>query len=335
MTICTNYILPEINVTFLYRECSSLSKNHYFTNHYNFFLNALKRNSRIKVNYVLSDQNFDITKLNEKPDIIILYENANTGDDCVPEKIFGLKSSGIPVIVKLGDPWKSKTFDLKKNHEDYNIIGYFAAYPQSIFYKYYPKNYKYRTIFYGVETSQYENLTPFSERIKNKILNSGAIASKKLRNRLYCKLFKGDADPMLHYKLRTMCNDLPYVEFRETFSHDLIGDKYPLYLQKFSSAIAATTDTYTMKYFEMPAANCLTFMEVTEKNSAKILGFIDGESAIFINEKNYKEKFDEYLSDINNPKWEKIASRGRIHALETFSNDRGVNSLVDYIEDLI
>ena len=295
----------------------------------------MNRNKRIQVNYVISEKNFDVKKLNEKPDIIILYENANTGDDCVPEKIYGLKSLEIPVIVKLGDPWKSKTFDFKQNHEDYNILAYFGSYPKSIFYKYYPKNYKYKTIFYGLETSQYEGLTPFHDRIKNKILNSGAIASNKLRNRLFSKLFRGDADPMLHYKLRTMCNDLPYVEYRDTFSHDFIGDKYPLFLQKFASAIAATTDTYTMKYFEMPAANCLTFMEVTPKNSADFLGFVDGESAIFINEKNYKEKFDEYLSDINNPKWEKIANMGRIHALETFSNDKGVNSLVDYIEDLI
>ncbi len=267
--------------------------------------------------------------------MIILYENANTGDNCVPEKILGLSSSDIPVIVKLGDPWMSKTFDFKKNHEDYNISAYFGFPPDSIFNKYYPKNYKYKTIFYGLENSQYEKLTPFHNRIKEKILNSGAVASKKLRNRLYCKLFKGDANPILHYKLRTMCNNLSYVDFRETFSHDLTGDKYPLYLQQYASAIASTTDTYTMKYFEMPAANCLTFMEVTEKNSASILGFIDGESAIFINEKNYKEKFDEYLSDINNPKWEKIANMGRIHALENFSNDKGVDSLIDFIEDLI
>lgn len=325
----------KLNVTFLYRECSSLSKNHYFTNHYNFFLNALKRNSRIKLNYVISDQNFDLKKLHEKPDIIILYENANTGDDCVPEKIYGLKSLDIPVIVKIGDPWQSKNFDYKKNHEDYNIIGYFGAYPNSIFYKNYPKNYNYKTILYGVETSQYQNLTPFKKRIKNKILNSGAVASTKFRNRLYCKLFRGGTDPMLHYKLRTKCNQLPYVQFKHTLEHDLIGDKYPIYLQKFASAIASTTDTFTMKYFEMPAANCLTFMEVTKKNSADMLGFIDGESAIFINEKNYKEKFNEYISDIDNPKWEKIANMGRIHALENFSNDKGVDSLIDFIEDLI
>ena len=325
----------KLNVTFLYRECSSLSKNHYFTNHYNFFLNALQRNSRININHIISDQNFDVKNLDEKPDVIILYENANTGDDCVPEKIYGLKSLDIPVIAKLGDPWQSKNFNFKKNHEDYNIIGYFGSYPNSIFYKNYPKNYNYRTIFYGLETSQYQNLTPFKHRIKDKILNSGAVASKKFRNRLYCKLFRGGSDPMLHYKLRTKCNDLSYVQFRYTLSHDLIGDKYPIYLQKFASAIASTTDTYTMKYFEMPAANCLTFMEVTEKNSADMLGFIDGESAIFINEKNYKEKFNEYISDIDNPKWEKIANMGRIHALENFSNDKGVDSLIDFIEDLI
>ena len=32
-------------------------------------------------------------------------------------------------------------------------------------------------------------------------------------------------------------------------------------------------------------------MEITEKNNGEYLGYIDGESAIFINEKNYQNKF--------------------------------------------
>ena len=66
---------------------------------------------------------------------------------------------------------------------------------------------------------------------------------------------------------------------------------------QYCAAIAATTTNPNIKYWEIPAAGCLTFMEITEKNDGGVLGYEDGETAIFINEKNYKRKFDEYLSN--------------------------------------
>ena len=76
-------------------------------------------------------------------------------------------------------------------------------------------------------------------------------------------------------------------------------------------------------------------MEVTEKNNAKILGFVDGENAIFINEHNYKQKFREFLADPENPKWEKIADAGRKYTLEHLNNDKAVESLVELMEEII
>ncbi len=132
-----------------------------------------------------------------------------------------------------------------------------------------------------------------------------------------------------------MCNELPYVTYTTTLGHEYVGDKYSLLLQKYSAAIAATTDIYTMKYFEMPASGCLTFMEVNENNFAKNLGYQDNKSAIFINEKNYKQKFDEYITNPDNPKWKKIANAGREHAMKTFNNDVGVNSLIEFFKEFI
>ena len=76
-------------------------------------------------------------------------------------------------------------------------------------------------------------------------------------------------------------------------------------------------------------------MEITKKNNGEILGFKDDKSAIFINQDNYKEKFAEYLNDLENPKWEIIANNGREHALKTFDNDKAVNELVNLMEDVI
>ena len=76
-------------------------------------------------------------------------------------------------------------------------------------------------------------------------------------------------------------------------------------------------------------------MEVTNKNYCNLLGYVDDKTAIFINEQNYKEKFEEYLNDIDNPKWETIAKNGREYAMKNFNNDKAVNDLVDLMDELI
>ena len=121
----------------------------------------------------------------------------------------------------------------------------------------------------------------------------------------------------------------------KTLKNEFINDKYPILLQKYASAIAATSDTPSIKYWEIPAAGCLTFMEITDENRGKYLGFIDGETAIFIDQKNYKEKFQEFLDDPNNPKWGKIANSGRNFVLKKFNNDKAVESLVKIMKKLI
>ena len=94
-------------------------------------------------------------------------------------------------------------------------------------------------IFYGVEPKLYENLTPYSKRIKERILCSGAIARRNLTGRLRDILRGNDSIFQHHYKLRTMCTELPYVDYTTTLQHEFINDKYPLLLMKFCSSIAA------------------------------------------------------------------------------------------------
>ena len=76
-------------------------------------------------------------------------------------------------------------------------------------------------------------------------------------------------------------------------------------------------------------------MEITKKNKGNFLGYKDGETAIFIDENNYKQKFQEFLNDCKNPKWEKIANAGRNYTLKNFNNDTAVSSLVDLFVELL
>ena len=74
------------------------------------------------------------------------------------------------------------------------------------------------------------------------------------------------------YKLRTKCVELPYVDYTPTLNHDYVNDRYPLLLQKYATAIAANSYNPNMKYWEIAASGCLTFMEITKNNKGEFLG---------------------------------------------------------------
>ena len=63
--------------------------------------------------------------------------------------------------------------------------------------------------------------------------------------------------------------------------------------------------------------------------------FKDDETAIFINEKNYQSKFEEYLNDIDNKKWEDISNSGREFVMNNLTNEHAVNNLVELMTELI
>lgn len=320
-------------MAFVYRPCEALQLGkHYYSYEYHFFFSALKRNPRIEVTYVTTGTTFDATVLKDKFDIILLYENRNV---CEPDEIIGLRDLNIPVISQLGDVHAARMFDYQSYHEKWKIDAYFNFFRENYVYKYYPRNYKYKTILGWLEASLFNNLTPFNKRIKDRILNSGAVANIKIHSRIINRILNPHTNANKHYKLRTKCNSLPYVDYTSTLQHEYVGDKYPLLLQKYCAAIAAATTSYAPKFFEIPAAGCLTFMEITEENYSNYLGYKDGDMAIFINEKNYEDKFSEYLSDTDNPKWEKIANAGREYALNNFNNDKGIDSLVDLMQEFL
>lgn len=324
----------QIRVAVIYKNSYTfLSGKHFDNTTYHFFMSALRRNKKLEVTYFPSGDSFDTSQLKGKFDIVLLPNNNNDG---TPDELIGIDRLDMPVICRTGDPHRVKEFNLLPFHEKYKIDYYFNFTSANYFYKFYPKNFKYKTIIFGLEPSLYQNIPPFKDRIKNKILNSGATANKKRLSRLYTRLTKGDlSSAWSHYRLRTLCNELHYVDYTPTLVHDYVNDKYPTLLTKYAAAIAATTNFPTIKYWEIPAAGCVTFMEITEQNDGKYLGFVDGQTSIFINEQNYKQKFEEFLADPDNPKWERIAKAGREFTLKNYTNDTAVEALVEVMESLV
>jgi hypothetical protein len=321
----------KMKIAFIYHKNNIfLTGTHFDNTYYNFFIKALARNDNLEIHKIITDDVFDCTRLEDKFDAILLWENSPFG---MPKELIGIKNLKIPIISRVADPVRAKKST--KLHKKWNISGYFHFYHEDFFHEIYPKDFKYKKIFFGLEASIYENIKPLKNRIKNKILLSGAIGRKGFASKIisYYRSYKWN--PYKYYRLRNLCHELDVVDYTSTLNHEYVNDKYPKLLEKYVAAIAADSNNPNNKYLENPAAGCLTFMEITKKNRGHHIGFKDGISAIFINEKNYKEKFQEFIDDPDNPKWEKIANEGRQHALKNLNNDKASKSLELFIKDFI
>ncbi len=323
----------KIDVALIYRKnYTFFNKEHFDKTTYYFFINALSRNDNLNVKFYPVDNEFECGRLKGKTDIILL---ANNNTDATPE-LKGIKELGIPVISRTGDPHWAERYNQIEFHEKWGIDYYFNFMHQDYFYDYYPKKCNYRTIIFGVEPDVYKNLEfNYQNRIKNKIVNSGALGKNRLKSRIANRILNPKRSGWYFYKLRTLCNELEFTIHTRELERKNTETTYPELLSLYRTAIAATTFYPTIKYWETCAAGCLTFMEITEKNRGSYLGYTDGENSIFINEKNYKKKFEDYLSDPDNKKWEMIAESGKEFTNNNFTNDHAVRKLVELMTELI
>ena len=323
----------KIRVSLVYKKSYNyFQPDHFDQTSYDFFFKALKRNDQLEISYYPCEKKFDISKIKGKCDVILLPNNRTDGS---PDVVIGLKNSNIPVISRTGDPHDAKKYNQIEFCEKNKIDYLFSSHPDSLIYKYYPKNIKHKIIIYGLEPELYQNVLPFKPRIKDRILITGAMGRTDLRNRIANYVLNPGRSGWYHYKLRTLCKELDYVEYSGMKGKKYANEDYPTYTSKYRAIIAATTFFPTLKYWENAAAGCLTFMEITEKNDGYFLGYKDNETAIFIDEKNYKEKFEEYINDPDNPKWEEIANAGREYTMNNLTNDQAVSSLVELIKEII
>ena len=324
----------KTKVALIYKKSYNyFQPNHFDQTSYDFFFKALKRNIQLEISYYPCEKKFDVSKIKGKCDVILLPNNSTDGS---PDVLIGIKNSNIPVISRTGDPHDAERYNQIEFCEKNKVDYLFSSLPDSLIYKYYPKNIKQKIIIFGLEPELYQNVPPFKTRIKDRILITGKMGRTDLKNRAANYILNPRRSGWYLYKLRTICKELDYVEYsgiNEKLSDNKNQD-YSAYTSKYRAIIAATTFYPTLKYWENAAAGCLTFMEITEKNNGYFLGYNDNETAIFINEKNYKEKFQQYLSDPDNPKWEQIANAGREYTMNNLTNDQAVSSLVELMKEV-
>ena len=326
-------MIEKFKIALIYKPSYPfLTGEHFDNTTYDFFIKALPRNENLEITYFASETSFDVSPLNDNFDVILLPTNDSVG---TPDNLIGIEKLKIPVISRVGDPHDAIRTKKIPNHEKYKIDYYFNFMLEEYFYKFYPKHFKYKTIVFGVEPSLYQNIKNFKDRISNRILNSGAVGKTTLKSRLANKILNPKRSSWYFYKLRSLCNNLPYVVHTGMIKNQYVNNDYPALLSKYKASIAATTFYPTIKYWEISAAGCLPFMEITDVNHGKYLGYEDDISAIFINQKNYKKKFEQFLSDPENEKWEKIAENSRNFTLKHLTNDSASNSLVELIKEII
>ena len=230
--------MKKIKTAFIFKPSNPyMSKTAWATTYYNFFMNALNRHPELEMAYFPAEKQFDASKLRGKFDIILLWENHPWGS---PDELSGIQNLDIPVICRINDADDAKPKGKIPYHEKYKIDHYFGYLPEPFFHKHYPKSFKYKEIFYGVEPKLYENLTPYSKRIKERILCSGAAGRTDLLYRLK-DLRRGTAFSVWkHYKLRTKCIKLPYVDYTSTLQHGFVNDKYSSLLMKYCTSNCCT-----------------------------------------------------------------------------------------------
>ena len=323
--------MRKIKVAFIYKTSNPfMSGKHFDNTEYNFHVSSLQRNNDIDVSYFHSEDKLDTSVLKDRFDIILLLSNDFSS---MPKELVGIDDLDIPTICGVCDP-----VDAKKSielHKKWKIDYYFDFQHEDFFYDRYPKHFKYKKIMLGLETRLYNNLKPFNQRIKDKILLTGAIGNKKFFSKIINDIKRPKWNAYRFYNLRIKCSSLPYVDYTPTLQQNYVNDRYPQLLEQYASSIVATTYTPNIKYWENAAAGCLTFMEITKKNRGEDLGYEDGKTAIFIDKDNYEEKFGAYLNDLGNDKWERIAKNGKEFTLKNFNNDKAATELVDLMKKLI
>ena len=207
--IANNLVKSKIRIALIYKNSYPAFQPDFFEkSSYDFFLKSLRRNKRLEISYLGIDGDyFDTSKIRGACDIILL---ANNYISATPENLVGITKSDIPVICRTADPHYARRLNQIKYHEKWKIDCYFNFMHEEYFYRFYPKKFKYKTILFGLEPSLYQNLIPFKERIKNKILNSGATGKTEIVSRIANRILNPRRSGWYFYKLRTI-EQLGYV----------------------------------------------------------------------------------------------------------------------------
>lgn len=270
-----------------------------------FFIDGLSENNRIEyTKCCIKKSEVDCSQFTNF-DVLILFP---WGQSFLTMN--NLHKVNAPKILRLPDA-HSVTKEWMENWREQNIKHFVSNTCVKYTRKYLSEEFNFYNIIFGMKPLSVD-LIKFNSRRKDKILLTGKIGNKRC------------------YKLRKVCTSIPEINYIKE-SPVYVREKYNILLSSYQASIAACTVMPVNKYFEIPACGTLSFMEVNEVNGYEEFSFIDRKNAIFITKDNYVERFNEFLNNPDDPKWEQIALNGRNLIEREYSNKVQVNKFIDIL----
>jgi len=207
--------------------------------------------------------------------------------------------------------------------EHFGFDAYFFQHHPEYFRRFFPADWKYWWVPMGVDLGLYSrNPGPYWEtRRADKVLLTGVDGPEfyPLRTRLR-------HDPRCHY-------NQPGGYQGDSYSPGQYdGDRYAELLGRWRASVASGYSVLN-KCFEIPAAGCVSLLEVTQDNGCGIMGYANCVHAVHVTPENVDEKIDEFLATPRDPVWQQIAERGRLFTLAHYTHGECAKRLVRHIRE--
>jgi len=295
----------------------------YNANWERFFLRALP--SVADVTMYASDDELDVAPHAGEHDAWVFFGKTEWE---LPPRLRGVDRIRAPKVCCAGDAHRRDKMSVaygateRECCEKWGFDAYFFQHSPSYFHRFYPADWTYWWVPFGVDERLYARFTPFARRRKDKVLLTGALGQE-------------------FYPLRTALAGRPFVHHEPPGSYQgfdcyvpgrYARDDYPKLLNQWAASVASGYSVLC-KHFEVPAAHCLTFLHV--EDGGDLLGFVDGVSAVLVTRESAEERIGEFLSEPGDPIWEEIARNGRAHVLANFTHRRMAERLVARIRSLL
>ena len=297
---------------------------------YYFFKHVILSSKRLEVEQLDALNRISISKLEKYYDGILVLSM----DIVTSFALKNVKNYNIMAITESCDLYCILVQNVTELANNLKIEWFFDFYPSATFHEFYLKHFQYDVTYMGLEPPRCTNEILCKERTTDKMTIYDMTDEKlnivcMLYHNIYIRKLK-TLLPSFQYKLRMKCDGLLYVAHTYDVCPSQSGKQLSNVLSIFITIIVATTAYLTIKYKKTPVTEYFTFMKSIKRNHIVLhLGFTDDKNDVFVDETDCLKKSQEYVDSKDNPKWEKMAHKGRKHVLENLSNSNSIEKLIN------
>lgn len=259
----------------------------------------------------------------EKPDFILIINDVASKLDPV---VYGLSDLNIPVGLVVNDAHRMVC--RRRKYIKNNDIRTFFVICQPNFYNHYPQQRQAKVFFlpFFANTSRFKDYG-YSKMFDLMMLGETA----------YPHIYPLRKKIMQYYKNDSRFVNYPHPGWREFTKEEekvaLIGENYARTINqaKIFFTCGSIREVVTFKYFEVPA--CHTLLMAPDLPELAEIGLIPGKHFVAINEKNFMEKAEYYLT--NEEERERITDEGYHFIHNNHSTAHRAKQLIQQIESIL